>query len=142
LFLPALQAASDVEDRANAQLQLLRLAAALAVFRAEHGAYPEKLDELVPGVLQELPVDLYTAKPFVYQRMNGGYLLYSLGANGDDDGGSNKTMSILNGESISDLNPDEAERLESQIPDSADDWSIRLPTPKWEMPKPVEPHAE
>ena len=45
------------EDEAHTRIELTRLAAALAVYRAETGGYPEKLDDLVPGVLDKLPVD-------------------------------------------------------------------------------------
>ena len=92
LFLPAVNAAVAAEDRANGTLELTRLAAALAVYRAEHGAYPDKLDDLVPSVLESLPVDLYNSKPFVYKRDGDGYLLYSLGGNGSDDGGQQQAV--------------------------------------------------
>lgn len=135
LFLPLVNAATNAEDRANNTLDLTRLAAALAVYRAEHGAYPEKLDDLVPGVLDKLPVDLYNAQPFIYQRDGEGYLLYSAGENGADDGGSSEMMTTLKGQSLNDLDPDEIERLQPQIPAGADDHSIRLPRPKFELPK-------
>ena len=47
---------------------------------------------MAPGVLDKLPVDLYNAKPFVYKPTSDGYLLYSRGANGTDDGGSNDLL--------------------------------------------------
>jgi hypothetical protein len=135
LFLPALNAATSAEDRANTTLELTRLAAALAVQRAEHGAYPEKLDELVPGVFEKLPVDLYSAKPFFYQRDSDGYLLYSAGENGRDDGGSNQMIRVLKGRDLNDLDAAEAEKLEPTIPAGSDDWSIRVPRPAFEFPK-------
>jgi hypothetical protein len=33
----------------------------------------------VPGILPELPKDTYTLGPFVYERTETGYLLYSVG---------------------------------------------------------------
>jgi hypothetical protein len=140
LFLPALNSAAIAEDRANNTLDLTRLAAALAVYRAEQGAYPEKLDDLVPGVLDKLPVDLYNAKPFFYQRTNDGYLLYSAGENRADDGGSSEMMNTFQGQQLNDLDEAAQEKLRAMIPAGADDMSIRLPRPKWEMPKP--PPAE
>jgi hypothetical protein len=136
VFLPAIDAATAAEDRANAQLQLTQLAAALAEFRAVHGAYPEKLDELVPGVLDKLPADVYTASPFIYTRDDDGYLLYSAGDNGRDDGGSNEMQSILAGRSVYD---DRAnyEQLQSKIPAGADDISIRLPRAPLQLPFPA-----
>jgi hypothetical protein len=135
LFLPAISAATDAEDRANAAMQLTQLAAALAEFRAVHGDYPKKLDELVPGVLDELPVDIHTASPLLYRRDGKGYLLYSAGDDGKDDGGSNERTSTLAGQSLSDLNDTEAQNLQTKIPAGSDDIGIRLPHPSFEMPR-------
>ena len=51
-------------------------ALALKIYRCEKGAYPDKLDELMPGVLEKLPVDPLTGKPFNYKKMpKGGFML-------------------------------------------------------------------
>jgi hypothetical protein len=65
----------------------LHLAFALAAYRAEHKRYPDKLDELAPGYLAEVPSDLFSGKALIYRHAENGYLLYSVGANGRDDGG-------------------------------------------------------
>jgi hypothetical protein len=140
LFLPALSAATNAEDRTNTQLELARLAAALAVYRAEHGEYPQQLGDLVPGVLQAAGLDLYNAKPYLYQRTGDGYLLYSAGANGADEGGSNEQMSTLEGRPLEGLNESESEVLRTKIPAGADDISVRLPRPAFKLP-PVAPSA-
>lgn len=139
LMLPAITAATTAEDRTNTNLELTRLAAALAVYRAEHKIYPTKLDELVPSVLKTLPVDLFHAKPFLYKRDGDGYLLYSAGPNGSDDGGSddgggNEQMSTLHGRELGDLPSGEQEAESRKIPTGADDLSIRVPRPVFEMP--------
>ena len=135
LFLPALDAATTAQDRGNSILDLTRLAAALAVYRAEHGAYPQKLDELVPSVLDKLPVDLYHAKPFIYKRIDDGYLLYTAGENGQDDGGSNEQMSKFEGREIEAPADPDAQPPQPQIPAGADDISIRVPLPPLKLPK-------
>ena len=38
------------------------------------------------------PVDLYNAAPYIYKRTADGYLLYTAGNNGSDDGGGNEIM--------------------------------------------------
>jgi len=137
-FISDNSAAIKFEDRANTHLELLRLAATLAVYRAEHGQYPDKLEDLVPTILPQLPVDLYHAKPFVYKRDAEGYLLYSTGENGIDDGGSNEQYrnGILAGREL-DWNDDPtAEKLRKQIPAGADDLSIRVPRPAFKLPSP------
>lgn len=136
LMLPALTAAVAAEERTNSMLSLAKVEAALTVYRAEHGAYPEKLDELVPGTLAKFPVDIFHGKPLVYKRVDQGYLLYSLGLNAQDDGGSNSRMNTFQGQSLENLDPSEAEKLRAKIPNGADDFSIRLPVSPFEMPKP------
>ncbi len=137
LLLPALRAMTDAEDRQNTTLDLTRLAAALAVYRAEHGAYPQKLDELVPSVLKKLPVDLYNAKPFIYQRKDDGYLLYSTGENGADDGGSNAQRKVFEGHAYPTRMTVETNRRPKPIPPGADDISIRVPRLPLAMPAPA-----
>ena len=51
-------------------------ALALKIYRCEKGAYPDKLDELVPGCLEQLPCDPLTGKPFNYKKLpKGGFML-------------------------------------------------------------------
>ena len=48
----------------------VELALALALYRAEKGAYPDRLDKLVPDYLPALPEDPYASgQPFRYQRV-------------------------------------------------------------------------
>jgi hypothetical protein len=132
------QSVSEAEDRGNTMLALTQFAAALAVYRAERGEYPVQLEQLVPEILSELPVDLYHEKPFIYQRDGEVYLLYSTGPNGVDDGGSNSRYGsgILAGREIGWNEDDATEKLRQQIPEGADDLSIRLPRPPFKLPEP------
>ncbi len=64
------------------------LAIALERFRMARGAFPEKLAELAPDFIAELPVDTYSRQPLIYRRKDGGtFLLYGVGKNRTDDGG-------------------------------------------------------
>ncbi len=134
LMMPAVSAACGAEDRVNATFTMIQLAAALAQFRVEHGAYPQKLEELKPSILNKVPVD-ERSNPFVYKPIDKGFLLYTIGDNGKDDGGSNELQQNLQGESLSDLEGPEFEKKQSQIPAGADDISIRLPRPLFVLPK-------
>lgn len=75
------------EDRANARRELVRVAFALAAYQTDHGKYPDKLKMLVPRYLPKLPRDPFSRLAFRYLRSKTGYLLYSTGMNGIDDGG-------------------------------------------------------
>jgi hypothetical protein len=135
LLLPAISAACEAEDRGNMKLSLVQLAAALALHRAEQGAYPEKLESLVPGVLPQLPTEMFHSKPFIYYRDGEGYLLYSAGPNGVDDGGNNENLRVLRGQALDVLDESHDELLQ-QIPRGSDDHAIRVPAPKAAPPGP------
>jgi RNA polymerase sigma factor (sigma-70 family) len=87
LFLPTTRKVQQACDR-NEQVQRnLRLALALAAYRADHQRYPEKLDALAPAYLAQIPDDIFSGKPLVYRGRPDGYLLYSVGVNGRDEDG-------------------------------------------------------
>jgi hypothetical protein len=67
---------------------LVVTAIALKRFQLQHGGYPASLDELVPAFLPRVPADFMDGKPFRYRlRPEGGFLLYSVGEDGEDNGG-------------------------------------------------------
>ena len=87
-FGPPIEGVVENDDLANTRFRLIRLAFASAVYRAEHGSYPAKLTELVPKYVTQMPVDVFCDSDLRYHRTgDGGYLLYSVGVNGKDDGG-------------------------------------------------------
>jgi hypothetical protein len=87
LMTPALRKVQGAHDRSTQINRNLRVAFALAAFHAEQGKYPAKLDELSPTYLAKVHGDLFADKPLIYKPAEGGYLLYSVGPNGKDDGG-------------------------------------------------------
>ena len=78
------------EDGANTYFNLTRLAFALAAYRADHGKYPAELASLLPKYMAAVPADRFTGKPLKYKLTKSGYLLYSVGRNGNDDGGKRR----------------------------------------------------
>ena len=106
-----------------------RYAAALALFRAEHGAYPDKLDELVPGIFTTLPAGPFGANTFIFKPIGSGYLLYCTGPNGKDDGGSNGRLMIYHGIDVEQLGDADSEALKANPILDSDDISIRVPLP-------------
>jgi hypothetical protein len=128
LMMPALDAAISAEDRAVVLLDLTRVAAALAVYRAENGEYPDKLEQLVPGILEKLPEDMYSGNPFKYTRKpDGGYVLYSVFQNGIDDRGSSYDGEIVDGEWL-------GEESDATYSNNAGDLVIRVPAPAFKLP--------
>lgn len=128
LLAPALREPIDASERDQANLTLTKTAAALALYRIEHGSYPAGLDDLVAaGALPELPIDPFTQSPLNYERRDKGYLLYSLGKNRADDEGSDLTRAIAAGEWV--LPADHV----SPSPNDCD-LAIRVPLPPLELP--------
>lgn len=125
-FPPVADRVIAMQDDANAELGLARLAAALALYRIEHGAYPDKLAQLVPAVLRKLPVDFISGQPPIFRREGDGCLLYSVGENGVDDGGSNARQNVVAGYKLRELSAAQADGLRGQIREDADDIAIRL----------------
>ncbi len=95
LLTPALMAATEAEDRGATRHTLIHVALALDGYRSDHGAYPPDLSALSPKYIEKLPKDIYTGKDFRYRRQDGGYLVYSLGKNGEDDDGRNRHMDAI-----------------------------------------------
>ena len=74
--------------RQQARCRAARIALALKCHKARRGAYPESLEQLESDVLPVLPCDPFTERAFRYKREGEGFVLYSLGPNGIDDGGT------------------------------------------------------
>lgn len=62
---------------------------ALRAYHAKHQAYPETLEALTPAYLQAVPRDPFgDGTPLRYRRTKDRYVLYSVGPDGKDDGGT------------------------------------------------------
>ncbi len=65
------------------------LACGLEHYRTANGQYPETLEALMPRFASRLPHDLFDGQPLRYHRTDDGrYLLYSVGWNSKDEGGT------------------------------------------------------
>ncbi|MDR3458053.1 MAG: hypothetical protein P4N60_11445 [Verrucomicrobiae bacterium] len=70
-----------------------QIACALERHRLAHGGYPETLDALTPQFMDKIPNDIIGGEPMHYRRTNdGNFLLYSIGWNETDDGGTPGTL--------------------------------------------------
>jgi hypothetical protein len=113
LFMPALSGVISAEDRNTVWQSTVPVVFALAAYRADHGSYPADLAALVPKYLPAIPEDLFSGGPLRYKGQRAGYVLYSVGPNGKDDGGrSNRDE------------PDATDIID------CDDITIRMPVPE------------
>jgi hypothetical protein len=115
----------EIEQQREARECMALLALALSAYRTEHGAYPKTLGETAPVYIDAIPKDPFSDGPLHYKSEGNGYLLYSVGQNGKDDGGygpGNEPDSIT-------------EEQQNAWPKPWDDLSIRTP-PKQVKQKP------
>jgi hypothetical protein len=95
------------------------LSLALAAHLHECGSYPASLAELCPKYIADVPKDPFSDGEFLYRREEDGYLLYSVGRNGNDDGGRNFWQEHENWSEIDSPSTEEEQ--------SWDDIAIRTP---------------
>jgi len=90
VFGPTVGRTAEMDLRAHASIALARTALAIERYRLATGKVPERLEELVPRYLKEVPIDPFGGQPIRYRRTDPGYLLYSVNDDGQDNGGKEK----------------------------------------------------
>ena len=86
ILMPALNSLENIYAAAHTTNTQTRTACALELFRRVRGAFPERLDELVPDFLDAIPRDVMDGAPLRYRRTaDGKFELWSIGANRKDD---------------------------------------------------------
>ncbi|MCW3100054.1 MAG: hypothetical protein JWL77_5672 [Chthonomonadaceae bacterium] len=89
VLVPVFSQARMKDVDSETQNGLLLLTLALHAYRLEHGRYPVSLTELTPAYLKRLPDDPFAVQgTFKYLVKGGRYVLYSVGPDGKDDGGT------------------------------------------------------
>jgi hypothetical protein len=102
MLLPAVGNASKKFAWDQESVDLARVACALERYRLAHGDYPESLDKLAPQFISRLPHDIIGGQPLHYHRTpDGQFVLYSVGWNEKDDGG---TVVFYKGSPRADIN--------------------------------------
>ncbi len=88
---PVYDRARGAIEKNKALITLIQTEVALRRYRLDHGSYPQTLAAVVPAYLKKVPIDPFgKSMPLKYRPLNGGqsFLLYSLGRNLKDDGGT------------------------------------------------------
>jgi hypothetical protein len=89
VLVPALGNYSKKSAAGQNTVNLARTAIALERYRLVHGEYPEALDALAPQFMAQVPHDVIGGQPLKYRReADGRFVLYSVGWNEKDDGGT------------------------------------------------------
>ncbi|MCE5198531.1 MAG: hypothetical protein ABFD54_06245 [Armatimonadota bacterium] len=86
-----LTTARCARSKAETKLTLIQTYVALRRYKLNYGCYPTRLSQLMPGYLKKIPIDPFgLGKPLHYKLLKGGqgYLLYSVGFDQKDNGGS------------------------------------------------------
>lgn len=86
IIVPASRGVVTNHRNQEAQLQALRILCALRLYHLEQGRLPDSLSDLVPEFFEAVPLDPFDGQPFRYLPEQA--LIYSVGRNGIDHGGS------------------------------------------------------
>jgi hypothetical protein len=88
LLVPALSRVFEAQARSQARHRAAAVLLAATRARLEAGALPESAESLVPEWLLALPADPFrTEGPLTVKTNADGWLVYSVGPDGEDDGG-------------------------------------------------------
>ena len=62
-----------------------------SVIELAAGKLPDTLAELIPTYLDAVPEDPFDCKELRYKKLETGFVVYSVGEDGNDDGGKGKS---------------------------------------------------
>jgi hypothetical protein len=95
MLLPTLLKVREAYLRVKARMRSAVAAIAAERYRRKHGAWPARLEQLVPTELLQVPTDPFDGKPLRILRVDDGLIIYSIGADKVDDGGQVTSVSGL-----------------------------------------------
>jgi hypothetical protein len=80
----------ELDVRVRMHLDLARTALAAERYRLATGKLPQRLEDLTPQYLAQVPIDPFDGQPLRYRFQQPGYLLYSVFEDGQDNGGKER----------------------------------------------------
>jgi hypothetical protein len=90
MIMPALSRVTTIDIRTIAQLRTAQIGLAIERYRLATGSLPETLAELLPTYLDAVPKEPFDGKDLRYKKLEAGFVVYSIGEDGNDDGGKEK----------------------------------------------------
>ena len=86
-LLPSVTRSRVLYERITAERRATHLITRLLAYHAEHDRFPRKLSQLDLPDVDELRIDPFSGRDFVYRRKGDSFTLYSVAENLKDDGG-------------------------------------------------------
>lgn len=89
ILTPAVVKISNIYYRERTDSAALIVTIAILRYKAEKNEYPASLEKLVAaGYIKEVPIDPFSGNPLVYKRTADNFILYGVGENFVDNGGT------------------------------------------------------
>jgi hypothetical protein len=88
MLMPAYSRTFQMSLNNIAGLRIVKVGLAIERYRLANRKLPEKLAELVPAYLDAVPKDPFDGQELRYKRLEKGYVVYSIGKDISDDGGT------------------------------------------------------
>lgn len=87
-LMPSLNSPLRLNVRMLTTIRTVELALTIERRHLQGDGLPESLDELAPDDIDAVPTDPFGGQPLRYIRLDDGYVIYSVGDDGTDDGGA------------------------------------------------------
>ncbi|RKY10197.1 MAG: hypothetical protein DRP66_00320 [Planctomycetota bacterium] len=90
IMMPAFEGVIQIDMRVAAEVDCTRVALGIERYRLAKGSLPKELTDLAPQYIDKAPIDPFDGKPLRYKLTEPGYIVYSIGEDGADEGGLEK----------------------------------------------------
>lgn len=94
VFIAKVDEAITKDAMGLAQIRATQTVLAVERYRLAKGKLPTSLDDLMPQFLPAIPEDPFDGQPLRYQLLPRGYIVYSIGPDGQDDNGREKPAEV------------------------------------------------
>jgi len=87
-LLPSLARSSEAQACCEAVIDLIQMGIMVEQYKAREGCYPDTLGDIAPSLGGSVPIDPFSGKEYRYRPLGSTFVLYSIGRNCIDDGGT------------------------------------------------------